>query len=392
MTHLSKNELVRFCQDIVRTPSVSGQEEAVANKIAAKMKQLGYTEVVIDEFGSVIGRIQGQSDRPAILFDGHIDTVPISDFPAWSRDPHAAEIEDGRIYGRGTSDMKGSLSAIIYGVASLVPIKNHLKGTIYVSGTVYEERFEGISLGKVLDRFPVDYVVIGESSELNLMIGQKGRAEIIIKTFGKNAHSARPNLGIHAVHKMIPIVTRIKNIKLPKHDTLGEAIMELTDIISSPYPGVSMVPDLCRVTYDRRLVVGETKEAVLESIRDVIAVLEKEDPELKASVEYFHGQEICYTGAKIEAEGYFPAWLLPKDNILVQNVLSGLISIGLRPKLSTWPVCTNGSESAGKRNIPTIGFGPGSPQQAHTADENIEIAQLLKAGEAYAAIARKTLE
>ena len=119
MIHLRKIELVRFCQDIVRTPSVSGQEEAVANKIAAKMKQLGYTEVVIDEFGSVIGRIQGQSDRPAILFDGHIDTVPISDFPAWSRDPQTAEIEDGRIYVIGTSDMKGSLSAIIYGISSL---------------------------------------------------------------------------------------------------------------------------------------------------------------------------------------------------------------------------------------------------------------------------------
>ena len=97
MTHLSKNELVRFCQDIVRTASVSGQEEAVANKIAAKMKQLGYTEVVIDEFGSVIGKIQGQYDRPAILFDGHMDTVPISDLSSYSLTKMAGKAKIGYI-------------------------------------------------------------------------------------------------------------------------------------------------------------------------------------------------------------------------------------------------------------------------------------------------------
>ncbi len=392
MTPLRKKELVEFCQDIVCTPSVTGQEEAVANKIASKMEQLGYTGVMIDEFGSVTGKVQGQSDNPAILFDGHMDTVPVSNPSAWTHDPYAAEIEDGRIYGRGTTDMKGPLSAMIYGLASMIPVKNQLNGTIYVSCTVYEERIEGVSLGKVLDNFPVNYVVIGEPSELNLMVGQKGRAEIIVKTIGKNAHSATPNLGINAVHKMMPIIEGIKNVRLPKHKSLGEAVLELTDIISSPYPGASVVPDLCRVTYDRRLLAGETREEALESIRNVIAGLAKQDPELRATVEYYRDQGVCYTGAKIEADGYFPAWLLPEDSMLVERALYSLMSIGAQPKLGTWSFCTNGSESSGKRNIPTIGFGPGSANQTHTDDEYIEVAQLLKASEGYAAIAKGMLE
>jgi putative selenium metabolism hydrolase len=392
MTPSRKEELVEFCQELVRTPSITGQEKAMANKIAAKMEQLGYTGITIDEFGSVIGKVRGQSDSPVILFDGHMDTAPISDLSAWSHDPYAAEIEDGKIYGRGAADMKGALAAMIYGIASMIQIKDQLNGTIYVSCTVCEERFEGISLGKVLDSFYADYVVIGEPSDLSLMIGQKGRAEIIIKTTGKNAHSARPNLGINAVYKMFPVIEGIKNIKLPRHDSLGEAVLELTDIISSPYPGTSVVPDLCIVTYDRRVLPGETKEEVLESIRNVIAGLAKEDPELKATVGYSHSQEVCYTGAIIEADGFFPAWLLPRDSTLVEKALSSLMSIGVQPKLGTWPFCTNGSESAGRRDIPTIGFGPGSANQAHANNEYVEITQLLQSHEGYAAISGSVLK
>ena len=146
------------------------------------------------------------------------------------------------------------------------------------------------------------------------------------------------------------------------------------------------------MTYDRRLLAGETREEALESIRNVIAGLAKQDPELRATVEYYRDQGVCYTGAKIEADGYFPAWLLPEDSMLVERALYSLMSIGAQPKLGTWSFCTNGSESSGKRNIPTIGFGPGSANQTHRDDEYIEVAQLLKASEGYAAIAKGMLE
>ncbi len=391
MISVKKDKLIEFCQDIIRIPSLTGQEKAVADKIAAEMKRLGYADVIVDEFGSVIGKIQGQSGRPVIIFDGHMDTVPVTVPAAWTHDPYGAEIEDGRIYGRGATDMKGPIAAMVYGLASLLPVKKQLKGTIYLSCSVYEERIEGVCLGKVIDRFPADYVFIGEPSNLDLMIGQKGRAEIIVKTMGKNAHTSTPHLGINAVYETIPIIKGLKNIRLPRDESLGDAVLELTDIISGPYPGTSMVPDSCRVTYDRRLLAGETRQAVLESIKKVIDESMKEDRELKATAEYYQGQGVCYTGATIAADGYIPAWLMPKDSILVRKAFSGLTSVSPQSKISTWAFCTNGSESAGNRNIPTVGFGPGSAQQAHINDEYIEIAQLLKASEGYAAIARTVL-
>ncbi len=89
--------------------------------------------------------------------------------------------------------------------------------------------------------------------------GQKGWAEIVVETFGKPAHSANPQKGINAVYKMTKLIEKIKSLETPCQDVLGLGIMELTDIKSSPYLGASVVPDYCRVTYDRRLLVGESR-------------------------------------------------------------------------------------------------------------------------------------
>ena len=127
-TRLNDSELIEFCRDIIRSPSPSGQEGEVTHKIAARMRQLCYDEVVIDDFGSVIGIVKGQSSRPAILLDGHIDTVTVSAPSDWVHLPFGAEIESGKIYGRGASDMKGAVVAMVYGVASLIPTRNQLQG------------------------------------------------------------------------------------------------------------------------------------------------------------------------------------------------------------------------------------------------------------------------
>lgn len=169
---------------------------------------------------------------------------------------------------------------------------------------------------------------IGESTECNLNIGQRGRAEIIIKTFGRSAHSSNPRSGINAVYQMILVTEGIVNIKLPRDEFLGEAIIELTDIISRPYPGASMLPDLCMVTYDQRLLVGESKEEILEAIKNAIAQTSKGAPQLNATVEYCHGRATCYTGARISAEKYSPAWLTSGDSQLVKTALSALAGIG----------------------------------------------------------------
>jgi putative selenium metabolism hydrolase len=256
-------------------------------------------------------------------------------------------------------------------------------GEIYVSGVVHEECFEGIAARKISSRIKPDYVVIGESSELNLKRGQRGRAEVVVETFGKPAHSANPRAGVNAVYKMARLIAEIGKLKAPVHEVLGEGILELTDIKSSPYPGASVVPDYCRATYDRRLLVGETKESVLAPLLALIEGMKRDDTDFRASVHFASGAERCYTGEEISGERFFPGWVFDADDEFVQAALKGLRSAGLDPEITQYSFCTNGSHYAGEAGIRTIGFGPSRENLAHTIDEYIDIDQLLKAVEGY---------
>lgn len=386
-----KEELIHICQDMVQRPSLSGKEKEVAKYVKNKMQELGFDEVKIDKYGSVIGHIKGEKNSKTILFDGHIDTVDVANKEDWSQDPFGAEIVDNKIYGRGTSDMKGAVSAMIC-AAAYFKKDNKFNGDIYVACPVHEECFEGVSSREISKETNPDYVVIGEASSLNLKRGQRGRAEIIVETIGKSSHSASPEVGKNAVYSMAKVINKIKNIKNKKHKVLGKGILELTDIISRPYPGASVVPDLCRVTYDRRTLVGETKESVLEQVKNELKSLKETNPELEYRVYCSEGEEECWTGEKISAERFFPAWLYDEKNEFIQKALKGLKNANLNPEISHYSFCTNGSHYAGERNIMTIGFGPSHEHLAHVVDEYIEIDQLTKACEGYYEIINETLK
>ena len=384
LSEARKNKLTEVCQELIRNKSYSGEEKNVAEAIKTVFEELGYDDYFIDEYGNIIGHIKGSEEGKKILFDGHIDTVPVPDESKWTHNPYGGEIVDGKIYGRGTSDMKGQLSAMIVAAACFAEdIKKDFKGDIYVAGVVHEEIFEGIASRKISEAVNPDYVVIGESSELNLKIGQRGRAEIVIETFGKPAHSANPEKGINAVYKMSKIIEKIQELETPVHPVLGKGILVLTDIKSSPYPGASVVPDYCKATFDRRLLVGETKESVLAPIKAFVEELMKDDSELKAEVSYAKATENCYTGSTISGERFFPGWLYEEKDEFVQIAYEGLKSVGLDPEITQYSFCTNGSHYAGEKGIRTIGFGPSKENLAHTIDEYIEIEQLFIGAEGY---------
>ncbi len=380
--NLENKYLIELCRELVSTPSLSGQEKEIAELIKTRMTELGYDEVSIDEYGSVIGRIKGTGDGPTIVFDGHMDTVDIGNISDWNFDPYKGVIENNRIYGRGTSDMKGALSAMIY-AASLFT-QDRLPGDIYVTGTVHEEMFEGVALHHILKKIKAHYVIIGEASNLNLKTGQRGRAEINITTYGKSCHSANPQHGKNAVYLMQTALQEIKNIKLPEDTHLGTGIMELTDIISKPYPGASVVPAECMVTYDRRLIVGETEEKIIEDFANLSEHIDRTEYQVKLT----EGQAQCYTGTPITTTRFFPAWYYDQNEQFVQKALTALQKISINTELQTYSFCTNGSSSAGILDIPTLGFGPSEEHQAHVSDEYIEIDQLQKAAEGYVAIAK----
>jgi len=389
MNEKRKEQLVDFCREMIRRPSLSGQEKDVAELVAETMRSLGYDSVEVDNYGNVIGKITLGNGGKTLLFEGHMDHVEIGDVSSWTVDPFAADIFDGKIYGRATTDMKGNLSAMIQAAAFLKEdAADGMNGELIVAGVVHEECFEGVASEAIGKKYKPDFVVIGEPSSLTLKRGQRGRAEIVLETLGKNAHSSNPSVGLNSIKKMMKILLEIEDSFIPEdHPVLGKGILEVTDIISSPYPGASVVPDRCRVTFDRRLLVGETEEGVLGQVQQVIDRVAASDLEIKTKLYLAEAEEVCYNGEKIKAERFAPGWLFPEDDVFVQTCLKGLRSAGQDPDISHYAFCTNGSYYAGKAGIPTVGFGGSLETLAHVVDEYIEIDHLVKACEGYAGIA-----
>ena len=387
-----QKEVNDLCVRMLQSPSNSGHEDGVVAVMREYMEKNGFDEIVVDKYGSIIGCIKGNRPGPKILFDGHIDTVPVPNPDAWKQNPYGGDLINGRIYGRGASDMKGAVAAMCVGVAKFArETKRDFAGSVYVAGVVHEECFEGIAAREISALVQPDVVIIGEASELNLKIGQRGRAEVVVETFGVPAHSANPHKGVNAVHAMMKLAAEINTFVPAQHPVLGPGVSVLTDIISTPYPGASVVPSRCRSTYDRRLLVGETPATVIAPFQEAIDKLSAADPTFKAKVSFATGRENCHTGNIIEGERFFPGWLFEESEDFIQRPLKGLQAAGFNPSITHYSFCTNGSHYAGEKGIRTFGFGPSVETLAHTIDEYIEESQVHGATDGYAVICKSLL-
>lgn len=372
-----KQRIITLCQELIRRKSYSGGEQAVARFLKETMEVSGYDSVVQDKYGDVIGCIRGKRPGKRILFDGHMDTVPVGKESDWTYPPFGAEIHGGKIYGRGASDMKGAVAAFTLAAAYFAQdCGKDFAGEIYVAGVVHEECFEGVAAREISRLVKPDLVVIGEASNCNLKVGQRGRAEIRVETFGVPAHSANPEKGVNAVYAMAKVIEAIRTLPAPEHPVLGKGILELTDIKSSPYPGASVVPEYCSATYDRRLLTGETGESVLAPLQELLERLQKEDPALKAKVSYAVGKERCYTGEPIGSRRFFPGWLFGEEEEFLVKIRDTFRKLDLPAEVTKYNFCTNGSHYAGEAGIPTVGMGPSDESLAHVIDEYVEVEQL----------------
>ncbi len=399
---MTNDSLISFTRSLIRCPSRFGEEEAVVSLILAQMAALGFDRAWRDENGSAVGVIEGKLPGPTVLLDGHCDTVGIAPGVTWAYDPFGGQVEGGFIYGRGAADMKGALAAMIHAAAGLD--RARLAGRVAISATVMEENLEGAALKTVMDTIRPDFVVIGEATGLKLNRGGRGRAEIHLETIGRPAHSSTPHLGRNAVHDMLRVVAAVKRLPMPNDPLLGPGIMALTDIISNPYPAYSVIPSRCRVTYDRRLLPGETAAGVLEDLRGLrdpstgseLALnavkgqaLEGLGVDLRAAIA--QGEHTTYTGAILRGAKFLPAWVFPEEHPFVQAALHGLRNAGLDPQMGAYRFCTNAAYSAGVAGVATVGFGPGREEDAHVVDERIAVEDVQAAERGYRGIIEAVL-
>lgn len=373
-------DVVALAQRLVRAQSVMGNEGIAADVAEDAMRNLGYDEVWRDDLGNLIGAIGGGRGG-AVVLDGHLDVVDPGNLAAWRVDPFAGEVIDGELHGRGAVDMKGPLAAMITGAALLRERPRHARRTVFVSCTVGEETVEGLALRPVLERLRPDAVIIGEPTGGQIAVGQRGRAEIVVEALGRGAHSAYPAEGRNSAEAMADLIVAFRGVVLPTDELLGSASLVLTEVTSFPNPSSSTIPHLTRAVYDRRLLPGETPQAVLAPLRAVAGAG-------RSSCRVFIARAalVTYRGASLAGEKFAPAWKLPPDHPLIDASVKALQTVGLVVDRKVYATCTNGSASAGWLGIPTIGYGPGQNERSHTTDEAIAVWELEQAVLGYAAL------
>jgi putative selenium metabolism hydrolase len=386
-----KAELVEFLQDIVRTPSLSGEEDRVAMRIAAAMRRAGFREVFTDRIGNIVGRL-GERKRPVLLFNGHMDTVGVGDPSAWVHNPFGADIVDGVLYGRGACDMKGALTAMIWGVKLLhdAGAFTRLKGELVLAAVVQEEPCEGLATRVLIEEEGVrpDWVVLGEPSNLQLSRGHRGRVELEVVTHGRSCHASRPELGHNAVYSAARLIFNLEMLseQLGYDAFLGPGSLSVTHV-ESRAGSRNAVPDYARFIVDRRLTLGETEAKALAEVQGIIA-----REQVRAEVRVTEYQGTSYTGYLTRQRNYFHAWALGAEHSLLKTAARAIKQeLGYRPIVGQWGFSTDGAYTMGVAGIPTIGFGPGDEKHAHTADEQIRLEDVFKAASAYAALAVEIL-
>ena len=413
-----KPDVVKFTQKLIQTPSISGEEGPLTELLLAEMEKIGYDEYFRDDQGNIFGIINGTEDGPTIMYNSHMDHVSPGDPANWEGyDPYGGEIDvcevDNQdkdvkemaecIHGRAASDVKAGEATQIYAGALLLKLREmgyKLKGKFMFQGCVQEEPAEMVGMIHLIDKtlpargLTYDAMVSSEATSLKLYCGHRGRVEYLITVYGRTSHGSAPWLGINAIYKAMPLIAKLKDElypSLPKDEDLGQASISLNIIECSP-GALSIVPDKCMLSIDRRLIPGETAESAMKQIQDIIDELAAKDPEFKADVKVKSALERSYTGMEYDAAKDMAPWKTPKDHSFVKAAAEALEELGQTVKYGYWDFGTDGSKTAGIDRKPTIGYSPMQEQYAHTPYDKVRTDFIEKALAGNAAIFLKVTE
>ncbi len=382
----NRENIIQFMRDICAIPSMEGQLKDVGERIGAEMTKLGFDEVRFDKMGNILGRIG--SGKRVIVFDSHIDTVGVGDPTEWGWDPFKGKVEDGILFARGACDEKGSTPGMVYGLAFAKELGWLEDTTAYYFGNM-EEWCDGIAPNTFVEVDPKvrpDFVVIGEPTKMNVYRGHKGRIELKITASGRSAHAATHYLGDNAVYKMMAVITQVRELDrrmrfgMGKHPIQGHPSIAVTNV-EVRTASLNAVPDQFTIYIDRRITSNEPHDEVIAQIKGLIPDYLQDE----IHVEELFYDEPSYTGFVFPVNKYYPAWLLDADHPLVQVGQETVKTLwGEERPLGTWNFSTNGTYWAGKAGIPSIGFGPGDEEYAHTILEQVPLDDVVKATEFYA--------
>ncbi len=367
--------LVGLARQLAMTPSQSGSEKQAVDLVADAMQTAGF-QVTVDRSGNAVGTIgRGTAGAPRLLIDGHIDTIPLHSEESWRVDPFGGVVEDDRLYGLGICDQKASIAAAIYGVAAKRDELLERQGLVAVVASVCEEHMEGAALAEAVGVIEPTVVITTEPNDTRLAVGQRGRAKVEVEVVGRACHAGHVAQGVNAADGIAALIEEVRQVERPSHPRLGRRDITCIDVKSWPYPSVSTVPGKAVARFDARFLPGETEESLHELLRKAAAaawVGWAEPP--SASVRTVLADFTTYTGVRYVVGEFAPAWWI--EGPVVDAAQHALAEVGLDPTPMHYSFCTNGSYTAGKLSIPTVGFGVGEEHLAHQANEYVTLSSL----------------
>jgi acetylornithine deacetylase/succinyl-diaminopimelate desuccinylase family protein len=314
---------------------------------------------------NVFGLRKGVGNGPTLMLGGHMDTATTDNYP----DAYEMKVEDGKVFGRGSCDMKAALASYLEVVRIIKEADLKLRGDLIVAGIVDEE-FQMLGSKDIGANGPrADQGIIGEPSEMTICPANKGCVRAIIRTFGKAVHSSVPEQGDNAIMRMVKVLEAFSTyneelLQREPHGLCGHGRFNPGVIRAGVQ--VNIVPDRCDLEIDRRTLPGETKEQVYEEWRKRLEHMGQDDPSFRYEITD-------------------PTWLIPPNDISPEEpvVLSLVRAYDEVMGHRTQPLCWAAGTDAPHMGFPTVICGPGSISQAHTTREFVAAEQLVLAVKMY---------
>jgi len=385
LSAIDEAAVIAFHRGLVRIPSVNPPgdvREAIAY-CEAPLKMAGFavkTVSIDDTMPNLIATL-GRADGPMLCFNAHVDVVPTGERSAWTHDPFGAEVEDGKIYGRGAGDDKASVTAQVMAGVALAASGVSVKGTLLINEVADEEAAGIKGTGFVVEQsfFQPDFVIVGEQTLNRVALGEKGAAPTRLVVHGRTAHGALPWEGANAIEGLAEIVVALRREYWPVlQQRTHQHFHHSSGSVNLMEGGVktNVVPDFASVYIDRRLVPGEDPDEVRAEILEIA----------RRAVDVMPGITVDLDDLRLGGK----ATLADENDPLVRTMIGANEVLGLSTAPTGFSMATDGRFFA-RQGVPTIIYGPGDPSLAHVPDEWVGIDELLQATRAYALAAVRLL-